>query len=268
MREPNASLKPRLVLRTSQGSAFTLIELLVTIAIIGIMAALLLSALSRTKEQGRSVMCKNNMKQIGLGFIMYADDNNDYYPWPGGQPDRANGNPQYEPDWCFGGQPPTDLLDAKKWLEPTFGFHAECGSIFTYVTSSARQAYDENNREVYPVYRCPSTGRLGEALRVNFSANAWLDPGQPFGSGKVPVRGVLTTSVNDPVRKVLLVNQDPKNLSGACFAPAPTSVSGAFILHLGRVNVSYVDGHIESVPERMFQLMQGSQVDFYYNLGR
>ena len=60
--------------------AFTLIELLVMIAIIAILAALLLPALSSAKEKGRLAACVNNLHQINAGVRMYADDANDFTP--------------------------------------------------------------------------------------------------------------------------------------------------------------------------------------------
>src|SRR5271166_5897615 len=56
-------------------AGFTLIELLVVIAIIAILAAMLLPALARAKQQSQSVKCMSNAHQIMVSWIMYADDN-------------------------------------------------------------------------------------------------------------------------------------------------------------------------------------------------
>ncbi|MDD5597382.1 MAG: prepilin-type N-terminal cleavage/methylation domain-containing protein [Victivallaceae bacterium] len=73
---------------------FTLLELLVVISIIAVLMALLLPALMKAAEKGRSIGCCNNQKQIGTAFHSYADDNEDFFP--------AQSAPAYPiGSWCY-----------------------------------------------------------------------------------------------------------------------------------------------------------------------
>jgi len=92
------------VFSISIANGFTLIELLVVIAIIGILAALLFPALSKAKQKAQGAICLNNGKQMMTAMVLYASENNDFFP---PNPDDGNTLPGY--NWCSGnagiGQP-------------------------------------------------------------------------------------------------------------------------------------------------------------------
>jgi prepilin-type N-terminal cleavage/methylation domain-containing protein/prepilin-type processing-associated H-X9-DG protein len=72
----------RQVLHSKGNIAFTLIELLVVVAIVAVLAAMLLPAIQKAKEQAKSAECVNNLRQVHVAWMVYTDNNNGAFPYP------------------------------------------------------------------------------------------------------------------------------------------------------------------------------------------
>jgi len=145
-----------IIMRKSQG--FTLIELLVVIAIIAILMAILMPALSRVKEQGKRAVCLNNLKQLSLAWIMYADENDDRL---------VNGAIGYSNSQQTWGDHRNELAWVDRLESANFDGQLQAikaGALWPYVKDTK-------------LYKCP-TGRRGQALTyaIMFSMNAVNHP--------------------------------------------------------------------------------------------
>jgi prepilin-type N-terminal cleavage/methylation domain-containing protein len=179
-------------------SGFTLIELLVVIAIIAVLMAVLMPALGRAREQGRRAACMGNLKQLGLSWILYAEEN-DYKIVHGNAASGPGSFGQYDPVNQHQKEMPWVLNDYSAGLSEDERIEAlRQGALWEYTQTEK-------------VYRCP-TGRRGETrtYSIMFSMNAICHTGSSGGPRDAGWRGRYiksTADVKDPSNRLVFIDE-------------------------------------------------------------
>ena len=238
---------------------FTLIELLVVIAIIAILAAILFPVFAQAREKARQISCLSNVKQISLGFIMYAQDYDEtFVPWTG---------------------------DACGIYPPEFDAFGDRYIYQALVAPYIKNGFDPNTGTIGQVWGCPSTKSQLASYSNTYAYNYYTLGGTsnctgtglsaafaPF-DGPSYARPAPLAALGKPTDTIMLVDgaqlcRPPAsanvfgNSSSApgiwgshergsgTIAPASAASSNAAVnsLRTGkRSNVGYCDGHAKSV---------------------
>lgn len=222
--------------------AFTVVELLVVIGIIGVLVSILLPAISKTREQARSVVCQSSIRQIGHSVFLYVAENKgvlpDPYnsvarPWPGSAI-QVDGPGQY--NW-------------------------QTGTLWPYIASRPdlrRRIFNCPSDNAEP--RHPRDGNFVADLlhprnfSYNFNPKMWRDPNTRGQSVSL-----MLTQVRRPSNKLMVLEeQDPMGPGGTISAAVPDVTPGSQVAcflttrHNKLANVGFFDGHVESMDPLVF----------------
>jgi len=240
----------RTYVRYKHNTGFTLIELLVVVAIIAILAAMLLPALSKARERARAAVCMGNLKQIGIALHMYMIDYEDFYPGATGYGSPAG-------------------YDKYTWDQ----------ALLPYLSITATYAQMQANPSKVAIFKCPSdrvprvdaynvrpvrsyTAYIGDSVM----GTGWY----PAGTTRIGVFANSSTSSNNHWMKVSKTAPDTVAVAeifdncnritcnyvtgGSCAlavggSPEKFNITLLTFPHDGRGNFLFVDGHVESLTK-------------------
>lgn len=196
-------------------AAFTLIEILVVIAIIGILAALLSPGLKSARDSGRSIACINNLKQIGVAFQLYSNDNGDFLPLGY----YFKENPSNPVGWGW-------QITVGKYLQKTDTPYTQAKIFIDPSISPVPEIYDWSG---------PWIGYYAVNFEMLERRGNYSNPIQSYPPSEWPHRSLF----NRPSEMMLV-----EDASNFYTSPPDYGYGDSHVFrHKGGLNVLYLDGH-------------------------
>ncbi|NNM88141.1 MAG: prepilin-type N-terminal cleavage/methylation domain-containing protein [Phycisphaerae bacterium] len=254
----------QIVGRTPVRSGFTLIELLVVITIIAILIALLLPALAAARALAQQTVCLSNLRQCGLGFIEYAQENQNTIVTFAQADYPGNGQDLFWPNWMSLGtnEVGTPQTGLSVYIPPSVTFCPTNPAPMTSVNNFPEDAYAACLPDYYTQYTIPNMGFMQwrTAAPASAPADTWNLLVERLDEVPQPTTTILLsdsyTNWNWPYNGAWQPGEQsagfcpdyPGPYNGDIYTPHGNGVAGEVS------NCVFYDGHAESLsPGRLYQ---------------